>query len=94
MASYLARKADEFRELGGIRERMTASRLARRQGQQEELMALRAENEQLKADITYMRRTLKMARNARSLFTHVHNLSTLALAILLCLLASGCITKG
>ena len=94
MASYLARKADEFREQGGIRERMTASRLARRQVQQEELMALRAENEQLKADITYMRRTLKMARNARSFFTHVHNLSTLALAILLCLLASGCITKG
>ena len=93
MASYLERKADEFREQGGMRERMTASRLARRQGQYEELMALRAENEQLKADITYMRRELKMARHPARFFTHIHSLSTLALAILVCLLTSGCITN-
>ena len=55
MTRYLERKADEFVENGGIRERMTAARLGRRQTQNQEIAALKAENARLKAEIARIR---------------------------------------
>ncbi len=48
MATWLEKKAEDFKENGGIRERMTAVRLGRRQTQNEEIAALKAEIERLK----------------------------------------------
>jgi hypothetical protein len=48
-------KADDFTENGGIRERMTAARLGRRQTQNQEIAALKAENARLKAEIARIR---------------------------------------
>lgn len=42
MATHLAKKADDFAEIGGMRERMTAARLGRRQSQNEEIAAPKA----------------------------------------------------
>ena len=42
MATHLAKKTEEFTENGGIRERMTAARLGRRQMQNEEIAELKA----------------------------------------------------
>ena len=56
MTGYLRMKADDFTENGGIRERMTAARLGRRQTQNQEIAALKAENARLKAEIARIRR--------------------------------------
>lgn len=58
MATHLEKKAEDFKENGGIRERMTAVRLGRRQSQNEEIAALKAENARLKAEIASLRREL------------------------------------
>ena len=53
---YIERKDREFTTEGGIRERMTAARLGRRQTQNQEIAALKAENARLKAEIARIRR--------------------------------------
>ena len=53
-----AKKAEDFKENGGIRERMTAVRLGRRQTQNEEIAALKAENARLKGEVESLRREL------------------------------------
>ncbi len=58
MVRYLEKKAEDFTENGGIRERMTAARLGRRQTQNHEIAALRAENEALKAEVARLRKAL------------------------------------
>ena len=58
MVRYLEKKAEDFTENGGIRERMTAARLGRRQTQNQEIAALRAENEALRAEIARLRKAL------------------------------------
>ena len=65
MATWLAKKAEDFKENGGIRERMTAVRLGRRQTQNEEIAALKAENARLKGEVESLRRELAEARAAR-----------------------------
>ena len=64
MATHLEKKADDFKENGGIRERMTAVRLGRRQSQNEEIAALKAENARLKAEVASLERELDAARSA------------------------------
>jgi len=51
MATHLAKAEADFTENGGIRERMTAARLGRRQTQNEEIAALRAEVARLKQEL-------------------------------------------
>ncbi len=58
MATHLEKKAEDFKENGGIRERMTAVRLGRRQSQNEEIAALKVENAHLKAEVAILRREL------------------------------------
>jgi len=65
MATHLAKKAEDFKENGGIRERMTAVRLGRRQSQNEEIAALKAENARLKGEVESLRRELARARGAK-----------------------------
>lgn len=65
MATHLKNKETDFTENGGIRERMTAARLGRRQTQNEEIRSLRQENEELKKEIERLRRELE-ALNSRS----------------------------
>ncbi len=62
MATHLEKMAEDFKENGGIRERMTAVRLGRRQTQNEEIAALKAENERLKVEVASLRRELKAQR--------------------------------
>jgi len=62
MATHLEKKAEDFKENGGIRERMTAVRLGRRQSQNEEIAALKAENARLKAEVASLRRELASVR--------------------------------
>ena len=59
MATYLAKKEKDFTENGGIRERMTAARLGRRQTQNEEIAALKAENASLRREIAALKARLK-----------------------------------
>ena len=66
MATHLAKLTEDFRENGGIRERMTAARLGRRQTQNEEIAALKAENARLKAQVESLRRELAAAKRTRS----------------------------
>lgn len=65
MATHLEKKAEDFKENGGIKERMTAVRLGRRQTQNEEIAALKAENAQLKSEIASLKRELAIARGNR-----------------------------
>jgi len=51
MTTYLRKKETVFTEEGGIKERMTAARLGRRQTQNEEIAALKKENAELRAEI-------------------------------------------
>ena len=51
LTTTLEKKEKDFTENGGIRERMTAERLGRRQTQNEEIAALKAEVERLKAKL-------------------------------------------
>ena len=62
MATHLEKKAEDFKENGGIRERMTAVRLGRRQSQNEEIAALKAENARLKAEVASLTRELAAVR--------------------------------
>ena len=58
MSTFLEKKEADFTENGGIRERMTAARLGRRQTQNEEIAELRAEVARLKAENASLRREL------------------------------------
>jgi len=58
MSTHLERKGADFVEHGGIRERMTAARLGRRQEQTAEIAALKAENARLKDEIARLRAKL------------------------------------
>lgn len=60
MNTHMAKMAADFKENGGIRERMTAARLGRRKTQNEEIAALKAEIIALRAEIA----RLKEKRNA------------------------------
>ena len=55
MSTFLEKKEKDFTENGGIRERMTAARLGRRQTQNEEIAALKAEVEKLKQENASLR---------------------------------------
>jgi len=58
MATHLKKKEEDFTENGGIRERMTAARLGRRQTQNEEIAALKAENESLRRELAQLKARL------------------------------------
>ncbi len=62
--SYLKKLEDEFLKYGGIRERMHAARTSYRQGIDERLQQLEAENANLKAENERLRKALE-ARSAR-----------------------------
>ena len=57
MSTHMAKMAADFKENGGIRERMTAARLGRRQTQNEEIAALKTEIATLHAEIARLRGT-------------------------------------
>ena len=59
MTSYLEKRAEDFTENGGIRERMTAARLGRRQTQNEEIAALKAEVAALRAENERLKQALE-----------------------------------
>ena len=61
LTTHLAKKEADFTENGGIRERMTAARLGRRQTQNEEIAALKAENASLRREIATLKARLKEA---------------------------------
>lgn len=61
LTTHLAKKEADFTENGGIRERMTAARLGRRQTQSEEIAALKAENASLRREIATLKMRLKEA---------------------------------
>ena len=58
LTTHLAKKEADFTENGGIRERMTAARLGRRQTQNEEIAALKAENASLRREIAALKARL------------------------------------
>ena len=59
MSTTLAKKQKDFVENGGIRERMTAARLGRRQTQNEEIAALKARVASLEAENAALKARLK-----------------------------------
>ena len=61
LTTHLAKKEADFTENGGIRERMTAARLGRRQTQNEEIVALKAENASLRREIAVLKARLREA---------------------------------
>lgn len=62
LTTELGKRTKAFRENGGIRERMTAARLGRRQTQNEEIAQLKARIAQLEAENAALRRQLKSER--------------------------------
>lgn len=56
MTTHMAKMAADFKENGGIRERMSAARLGRRQTQNEEIAALKAEILALRSEIARLKR--------------------------------------
>lgn len=58
ISTTLNRKQKDFEENGGIRERMTAARLGRRQTQNEEIASLKAEVSRLKAENAALKKQL------------------------------------
>ena len=66
LTTTLAKKAKEFAENGGIRERMTAVRLGHRQTQNEEIAALRARVAQLESENADLRFKLMPPASPRS----------------------------
>ena len=58
MTSYMEKRAKDFTENGGIRERMTAARLGRRQTQNQEIAALKAEIAALRAENESLKQAL------------------------------------
>ena len=65
MATHLEKCANEFKENGGMRERMTTVRLGRRQDQSAEIAALKAENTRLVKEIESLKRELARVRGSR-----------------------------
>ena len=63
MVTFLEKKERDFIENGGIRERMTAARLGRRQTQNEEIVALKAEVARLKQENESLKRELALLKN-------------------------------
>ena len=61
LTTHLAKKEADFTENGGIRERMTAARLGRRQTQNEEIAALKTENASLRREIAALKARLREA---------------------------------
>ena len=59
LTTHMAKKEADFTENGGIRERMTAARLGRRQTQNEEIAALKAENASLRREIAALKARLR-----------------------------------
>ena len=59
LTTHLSKKEADFTENGGIRERMTAARLGRRQTQNEEIAALKAENASLRREIAALKARLR-----------------------------------
>ena len=59
MATHLAKKAKDFTENGGIRERMTAARLGRRQLQNEEIAELKAKVASLERENAALRARIR-----------------------------------
>ena len=59
LVTTLEKKQKDFAENGGIRERMTATRLGRRQTQNAEIAALKAEVTRLKAENATLKEKLK-----------------------------------
>lgn len=64
LSSHLAAKAEDFKENGGIKERMTAVRLGRRQTQNEEIAALKRENESLRRENSTLKAEVARLRSA------------------------------
>ena len=58
MTTHLAAKERDFKENGGIRERMTAARLGRRQSQNEEIASLRQRVSELERENAELRQRL------------------------------------
>ena len=59
LSTFLQKKEVDFRENGGIKERMTAVRLGRRQTQNEEIAALKAENASLRRELAALKSRLE-----------------------------------
>ena len=59
LTSYIEKKDKEFVTQGGIRERMTAARLGRRQAQNEEIAALKARIAGLEAENVKLKKKLR-----------------------------------
>lgn len=59
LSTTLAKKQKDFEENGGIRERMTAARLGRRQTQNEEIASLKARIARLEAENTVLKAKLE-----------------------------------
>ena len=59
MTNFLEKKAESFTEDGGIRERMMAARLGRRQTQNQEIAALKAENAALRTEVERLKQALR-----------------------------------
>ena len=64
LSSHLAAKAEDFKENGGIKERMTAVRLGRRQTQNKEIAALKRENESLRRENSALKAEVARLRSA------------------------------
>ena len=65
MSTFLEKKEKDFTENGGIRERMTAARLGRRQTQNEEIAALKDEVARLAAENASLKRELAVLKERR-----------------------------
>jgi len=61
MATQLEKQSNDFKENGGIRERMTAVRLGRRRSQNEEIAALKAENARLRDEVESLRQRFSVS---------------------------------
>lgn len=65
LSTHLKNKEADFIEHGGIKERMTAARLARRRTQNEEIASLRKENAALRHEISRLKTQLAAASQPR-----------------------------
>ena len=77
LATHLARKAEDFKENGGIKERMTAVRLGRRKTQNDEISALKAENAVLKtANVTLKTENVALKTGNAAMKSEIEALKT------------------
>ena len=65
ISTFLKKKENDFTENGGIRERMTAARLGRRQTQNEEIATLKTEVARLAAENASLKRELAVLKERR-----------------------------